>query len=179
MAELKSFRVFGDEGPIGTLRASARFLDNRTEKQVTLDDGSVLQVPSADLEVQPDGSFYLRRLLTSQDEQPVPQAARQESAAPPPPEPEEPAPPTPKQAARPNLPAFFSEGYTIERVPIGRIVPSTPEQRQEGDTLVLPVVEEILVSEKKILLQEEIRITRRRQAVTEIRQVTSSDLPSS
>ncbi|MDQ6678921.1 MAG: DUF2382 domain-containing protein [Acidobacteriota bacterium] len=173
MAELKSFRVFGDDGPIGTLRASARFLDNRTEKQVTLDDGNTIQVPSADLEVQPDGSFYLRRRLTFPASQP---AAPEQQLPPPDAEPEEPLP----QVVKPNiLGSFFSEDYTIERVSIGRIVQSTPEQRQEGDTLVLPVVEEILVSEKKILLQEEIRITRRRKAVTEIRQVTSSDLPSS
>jgi len=46
----------------------------------------------------------------------------------------------------------------VERVPIGREVSSVPESRQEGDVLVIPVVEEILVVEKRLFLKEEIRV---------------------
>lgn len=48
----------------------------------------------------------------------------------------------------------------VERVPIGRVVEHPPATRQEGDTLIVPVVEEILVVERRVILKEEIRIRR-------------------
>ena len=50
----------------------------------------------------------------------------------------------------------------IERTPINAPLGSDdiPEPRYEGDTLVIPVVEEVLVTEKRLVLTEEIRITR-------------------
>lgn len=50
----------------------------------------------------------------------------------------------------------------IERVPIDRHVDSVPEVRVEGDVTIVPVVEEVVVVEKRLLLTEEIRITRQR-----------------
>jgi uncharacterized protein (TIGR02271 family) len=51
---------------------------------------------------------------------------------------------------------------TVERRPIGLTLPGTdmPEPRYEGDVLVIPVVEEILITEKRLVVVEEIRITR-------------------
>jgi uncharacterized protein (TIGR02271 family) len=51
---------------------------------------------------------------------------------------------------------------TIERVPVDRPVDAMPEPRQEGDTLVIPVVEEVVVTETRLVVREEVRITRRR-----------------
>jgi uncharacterized protein (TIGR02271 family) len=50
----------------------------------------------------------------------------------------------------------------IERVPINAPLGSgdLPEPRYEGDTLVVPVIEEVIVTEKRLVLTEEIRITR-------------------
>jgi len=55
------------------------------------------------------------------------------------------------------------EGEQIEvtRVPIGKELQTLPEQRTEGDVLIIPVVEEILVVEKRLVLKEEIHIRRR------------------
>lgn len=49
----------------------------------------------------------------------------------------------------------------MTRVPIGQWISSEslPVQRQEGQTLIIPVLEEVLVVEKRIRLKEEIRIT--------------------
>lgn len=48
----------------------------------------------------------------------------------------------------------------IEHVPMDTWVDgSPPVQRQEGATLVIPVLEEVLVVEKRLRLKEEIRIT--------------------
>jgi len=54
------------------------------------------------------------------------------------------------------------ETAEIERVPIGREVDEVPQVRQEGDVLVVPVVEEVLVVEKRLVLKEEIRIRKDR-----------------
>jgi uncharacterized protein (TIGR02271 family) len=50
----------------------------------------------------------------------------------------------------------------IERRPIGRQLEGSavPEPRYDGDTLVIPVIEEILVTEKRLVLVEEVRVTR-------------------
>ena len=55
------------------------------------------------------------------------------------------------------------EEVTIERVPIDREVTETPEIRQEGDVLIVPVVEEVLVVEKRLVLKEELHIRKKRQ----------------
>lgn len=48
----------------------------------------------------------------------------------------------------------------IERVAIGRIVDTVPQVREDGDTTVIPVFEEILVTERRLLLKEEIHLRR-------------------
>jgi len=50
----------------------------------------------------------------------------------------------------------------IEHVPVDRIVAleEAPVTRYEGDTLVVPVVEEVLVVERRLRIKEELRITR-------------------
>lgn len=53
------------------------------------------------------------------------------------------------------------EELEVERVPVGRVVPEAPAPRQEGDTTVIPVLEEVLVVEKRLLLKEELRIRRK------------------
>lgn len=49
----------------------------------------------------------------------------------------------------------------IERVPVGRPVDEVPEPRQEGELLIVPVVEEELVVTKRLVLKEEIHIRKR------------------
>ena len=48
----------------------------------------------------------------------------------------------------------------IERVAVDLPVQTAPEPRQEGDTLVVSLVEERLVVEKRLFVIEEVRITR-------------------
>ena len=50
----------------------------------------------------------------------------------------------------------------IERVPVNRIVDATPRTREEGDYLIIPVVEEQIVIEKRLVLKEEIRVRKTR-----------------
>lgn len=55
----------------------------------------------------------------------------------------------------------------VERRIIGRLLPSmeVPASRQEGDTWIVSVVEEVLVTEKRLMLKEELHI-RRTESVT-------------
>jgi uncharacterized protein (TIGR02271 family) len=56
-----------------------------------------------------------------------------------------------------------AERVTTERVPINRVVQLRPEIRHEGDTVVVPVVEERLVVHTELVLVEEVRITTHRE----------------
>jgi len=60
---------------------------------------------------------------------------------------------------------LLHEGFHVERVPVNRVLTDgvTPEPRHEGEVLVLPVVEEVLVVEKRLVLREEIRVTPERR----------------
>jgi len=52
------------------------------------------------------------------------------------------------------------EHVEIEKVPVGVRIYTVPEVRQEGDTTIVPVVEEVLVVERQLMLKEEVRIRR-------------------
>jgi uncharacterized protein (TIGR02271 family) len=58
---------------------------------------------------------------------------------------------------------------TIERFAVNRVVDAPPAIRQEGDTIIIPVLEEIMVVEKRLLLKEEIHI-RRQDVVQHVRE---------
>lgn len=61
--------------------------------------------------------------------------------------------------------------YRVEvtRVPVGRVVAEAPSARTEGDTTVIPVVEERLVVVKQLVLVEELHVRHvlERETVTE------------
>ena len=62
---------------------------------------------------------------------------------------------------------LLRESVHVERVPINQIVTEVPAVRQEGDTLIVPILEEVLVVEKRLLLKEEVRIQRTHSEVHE------------
>lgn len=64
------------------------------------------------------------------------------------------------------------EEYDVERVPVNIYVDEPVGPRHEGDTLIVPVLEEVLVVEKRLLVREELRITRRQTEGRETRRVT-------
>ncbi len=59
------------------------------------------------------------------------------------------------------------EEVEVRRLPVGTPVDAVPETRREGDTLIVPVVEEEVVVTKRLVLREEIHITRRSVSRTE------------
>jgi uncharacterized protein (TIGR02271 family) len=52
------------------------------------------------------------------------------------------------------------EHVEVTHVPVGRTVERMPSIRQDGDTTIVPVVEEILVTERRLILKEEVHIRR-------------------
>jgi stress response protein YsnF len=58
------------------------------------------------------------------------------------------------------------ETVEVTRVPIDRMVETAPEVRTEGDVTIVPVLEEVLVVEKRLLLKEELHIRRRVETET-------------
>jgi stress response protein YsnF len=50
----------------------------------------------------------------------------------------------------------------VERVPVNQEVDEVPPVREDGDVTIIPVVEEVLVVTKKLVVTEEIRIRRRK-----------------
>ena len=59
---------------------------------------------------------------------------------------------------------LFRDAVQVDRVLIDREVTAVPIVREEGDTLIFPVVEEVLVIQKRLILKEEVRVTRTRTA---------------
>jgi uncharacterized protein (TIGR02271 family) len=69
-------------------------------------------------------------------------------------------------------PPLWREEVVIERVPINRVIDEPISVRSEGETLIIPLLEEVLVVEKRLLLKEEVRITKRRIDTHAPQQVT-------
>ena len=53
---------------------------------------------------------------------------------------------------------LIEERVEVERVPVNRTIDTAPQVRYEGDTMIVPVVEEVLVTEKRLVLREELHI---------------------
>jgi uncharacterized protein (TIGR02271 family) len=64
------------------------------------------------------------------------------------------------------------EHVSVERVPVNEFVSGPVSVRQEGDVTVVPVLEEVLVVEKRLMLREEVRLTRHRQTRRHVEHVT-------
>jgi stress response protein YsnF len=70
----------------------------------------------------------------------------------------------PRQVFAPSAAGpLFREDCEVERVQVKRMLDQPAEIRQDGDTLIIPLMEEVLVIEKRLMLREELHIRRRRE----------------
>jgi uncharacterized protein (TIGR02271 family) len=53
---------------------------------------------------------------------------------------------------------LIEERTEVVRVEVNRAVDAAPVVRYEGDTMIVPVLEEVLVTEKRLMLREELHI---------------------
>lgn len=58
---------------------------------------------------------------------------------------------------------LLREHVVVDRVPVDRPLDEPAETRQEGDTLIIPLMEERLVVTKQLVLTEELHVRRRRE----------------
>lgn len=54
-----------------------------------------------------------------------------------------------------------TETVEVTRVPIDRILDRAVDVRVEGDTTIIPVMEEVLIVEKRLVLKEELHVKRK------------------
>ncbi len=156
MAELQEFEVTLSSGLKGTVLRSSRFLDKREFNTVKLNNGAELTVPSATLEPQQDGSFYLRDdqlQIGSQPNQALKDSAPEVS---------------PQGETTIDSP-LLKEEIDVQRVPINRVLSAPAETRVEDGVTIIPVMEERLKVEKQLILREEIRIVKKRTTVRDPR----------
>lgn len=66
---------------------------------------------------------------------------------------------------------LLHEQVEVERVAVGRPVDGPVAIRHEGDTMIIPVLEEVLVVEKRWILREELHVRTRRSTHNESRTV--------
>jgi uncharacterized protein (TIGR02271 family) len=160
--------------------------EDRAELRIRLEDGRLVTVPAELLQRQEDGSYYLPVNLNRLEGEPpsaddsaqgvvarIPVIAETLDVQ--------------KRHRKKGVvhvtkrvheheevvdEAGFEEDAEVERVPVNRYVDGPVDIRQEGDTLVIPLVEEVLVVEKRLVLREEVRVTKRRREVRHPERVT-------
>lgn len=66
----------------------------------------------------------------------------------------------------------FREEVMVEHVAVYQYVDTPPAVRYEGETMIVPVLREVLVTEKRLLLVEEVHVTKRHITDQETQEVT-------
>jgi uncharacterized protein (TIGR02271 family) len=67
---------------------------------------------------------------------------------------------------------LFRDEVEVEHVRIDRVVDGPLPVRYEDDAMIVPIMEEILVVEKRLVLKEELHIRKRRVETHQPQQVT-------
>jgi uncharacterized protein (TIGR02271 family) len=67
---------------------------------------------------------------------------------------------------------LLKEDVIVTRVHVNRPVDQAPPVRQEGDVTIIPVMEEVLVVERRLVLKEELHVRRKQEQVRQPQRVT-------
>jgi len=183
MQQSDQILVSGKEGLHGTIMKSARA--DESQMLVQLDNGRQVVVPTSVLVRQDDGSYYLPFSLRELEQQ-VAQKGSGEAATLVLPVIAEQLIVQKREVATGGVrlrkvikeheetvdEPLLREEVKVERVAINRVVEGTVPVRQEGETMIIPVMEEVLVVEKRLMLKEEIRVTRQQQTTHQPQKVT-------
>lgn len=177
MSDIAGKRVFGDDELAGVVESVRMDQDAGEQALLQLDDGRRVLVPRAVLVPQRDGSYYLplsaadiNATLSSTADAYAGQThpiivpviteeleiGKREIE-------------TGRVRVRKIVhereevvdEPLLREEVQVERVSVNQIIEQPVEVRYEGDTIIVPVLEEVLVVEKRLLLKEELHITRK------------------
>ncbi|MDF3076675.1 MAG: hypothetical protein K0S09_564 [Sphingobacteriaceae bacterium] len=69
-----------------------------------------------------------------------------------------------------NIP-LVEDHVNVERVAVNQYVESAPSMRLEGDKTIIPVLKEVLVVQKRLMLVEELHITRTSTETTQTKHI--------
>lgn len=184
MTDLKGRTVTGADGVEGRIVAVEPSAEGAPLATIERAGGGRLQVPQEMLTRQPDGSLHLPVGLAAiaADESTGGDTGPEETLVPV----VEERPVVHKEAVERRYRVttrvreqeetvdepLRREEVEVEHVPIGSWVETPPPVRQEGETTVIPVVEEVLFVEKRLRLREEVHVTKRRVEVRDPKTVT-------
>lgn len=182
-------RVVRSDGVFGTLTPAEPTPDGQLQMRASFEDGATLLVANTSLLLQQDGTYVLSGHVQTRGataEQPISQRATATPIVLP--VVEETLNVEKRQVATGGIRVrklvrehsevveepLFQESVDVERVPRDEWVQEgvSLQPRQEGDTLIIPVVEEVIVLQKRLRLVEEIRITKRSQTSVQPQSVT-------
>jgi uncharacterized protein (TIGR02271 family) len=176
-----SLVVVRSDGVSGTLTPLPPTADGELRMCATFEDGSSLVVPNTALVRQSDGTFRLpvdgdQLRAASADEQIVLPVIEERL-----------------QVAKRRIVTggvrvqklvreheevveepLLRESVEVERIAKNELIPdgTAIETRHEGDTIIVPVIEEVIVLQKRLMLKEEIRITKSSQRTISAQPVT-------
>jgi uncharacterized protein (TIGR02271 family) len=180
MAQRLSDQVVDKNGLRGTVVEEGSFTgDSTTQLLVRFENGKQVVIPKEMLKRQGDGAFQLaldvaELLRNSQSDSPLQLGVESEVVIP---VVEERLTVAANQTdtnrveirktveerrEQVDLP-LLTEEVQVERIALNRPLDEPVAARQEGDTLVIPLLEEVLVVEKRLILREEVRITKVRK----------------
>jgi len=166
-----NYAVTGRDGLRGELLDTPPFTDAVRPVRIRLSDGREMEVASSELIQQSDGSYYLP---LSASELPPPSALPSQGTSIP--VVAEELDVSKRSVATGSVRVqkrlighdelvdmpLMREDVDVRRVLIDRDIDSVPLMREEAGTIIVPLVEEVLVVEKRLRLREEVHITRRR-----------------
>jgi len=175
MSQTETVVVTGKDGLRGrVVPAAFPAAGERRQVAVRLDDGRLITVPAESLVRQADGSYYLGLsradlevrgsldVAGSEERLVLPVIVEELHVA--------------KRAVETGRvritkvvreseevvdEPLLREEVSVERVPVNKVVEGPMPVRHEGDVMIVPVVEEVLWVEKRLLLKEELRIQKR------------------
>lgn len=173
MDQSNPIAVTGKDGLRGTILKASQLQDRRNPHVlIRLDTGQEVHVPKESFVPLKDGSYYVPFSLTdlvgdlhdSQErEMVVPvmleeldvQTRQVETGA---------VRLTKTVHEREELidPPLWQEEVEITRLPVNRMVDGPLPVRYEGDTMIISILEEVLIVEKRFMLKEELHIAKRR-----------------
>lgn len=133
---------------------------NPGEVAIAWDDGRELSIPASSLHRAADGSWRVERISEQQivpvlsEELNIRRRKRETGTV-------RVGTETTEHQETVSMPLTRDRAH-VRRVIIDKQVDRVPPIRREGDTIILPVVEEVAVVEKRLILKEELHVSRSR-----------------
>lgn len=168
--------VVGEGGLRGSIDPATQSLDQEAQVLVRMNNGQQVMVPVDLLDWQPDGTYYLPLSLEQLEAQ---QAGWETTTSLVVPVIAEELHVRKRQyksggvriskRVRRHEELVDEPGYRerieVDRVRVNEFIDAPAQVHYDGDTMVVPLMEEVYVVEKRLLLKEEVRITKYREEI--------------